>query len=76
MNPGDSVHDVSRTETDETGDPGPVGQGNGTLTRSPRTEKPLQDIQDIIDKLAAVTQQLRRPNSGVAGRPNLTPPAP
>ena len=62
MNPGDSVHDVSRTGPDETGDPGAAaGQGNGTLTRSPRTEKPLQDIQDIIDKLAAVTQQLRRP---------------
>jgi hypothetical protein len=70
MNPGDSVHDVSRTGPDETGDPGPVGQGNGTLTRSPRTGKPLQDIQDIIDKLAAVTQQLRHPKSGADSRSN------
>ena len=70
MNPGDSVHDVSRTGPDETGDPGAVGQGNDTLTRSPRTEKALQDIQDIIDKLAAVTQQLRHPKSNVASRSN------
>jgi hypothetical protein len=70
MNPGDSVHDVSRAGSDETGDPGPVGQGNGTLTRSPRTEKPLQDIQDIIDKLAAVTRQLRHPKSSTASRSN------
>ena len=32
-------------------------------TRSPGTQKPLQDIQDLIDKLAAVTQQLRHPGS-------------
>jgi len=70
MNPGDSVHDVSRTGPEETSDPGVAGQGNGTLTRSPRTEKPLQDIQDIIDKLAAVTQQLRHPKSSVASRSN------
>jgi len=70
MNPGDSVHDVSRTGPDEPSDPGAAGQGNGTLTRSPRTEKPLQDIQDIIDKLAAVTQQLRHPKSSVASRSN------
>ena len=70
MNPGDSVHDVSCAGPDETGDPGPVGQGNGTLTRSPRTEKPLQDIQDIIDKLAAVTQQLRHPKSSADSRSN------
>jgi hypothetical protein len=35
------------------------------MARSPRTEKPLEDIQDIIDKLAAVTQELRRPKSSV-----------
>jgi hypothetical protein len=70
MNPGDSVHDVSRTGPDEPGDPGAADQGNDTLTRSPRTEKALQDIQDIIDKLAAVTQQLRHPKSNVASRSN------
>ena len=51
--------------------------GNGsTPTRSPRSpvppqasvpqkavpQKAVQDIQDIIDKLAAVTQQLRHPH--------------
>ena len=71
MNPGDSVQDVSRTGPDETSDSGTAaGQGNGTLTRSPGNEKPLQDIQDIIDKLAAVTQQLRDPKSNVASRSN------
>ena len=70
MNPGDSVHDASRTGPDETGDTGAAGQGNDTLTRSPRTEKSLQDIQDIIDKLAAVTLQLRHPKSNAASRSN------
>ena len=71
MNPGDNVQDVSRTGPDDTSGSGAAaGQGNGTLTRSPRTEKPLQDIQDIIDKLAAVDQQLRRPKSSAASRSN------
>jgi hypothetical protein len=68
MNPGDSVQDVSRTGPDEDG-LGAVGQGNGTLAQSPRFHKPVQDIQDIIDKLAAVTQQLRHPGS-MAGPSN------
>ena len=68
MNPGDSVQDVSRTGPDETSGSGTAAaQGNGTLTRSPGNEKPLQDI---IDKLAAVTQQLRDPKSNVASRSN------
>lgn len=71
MNPGDSVHDVSRTGPDEASGLGPAaGQGNGTMARSPRTEKSLEDIQDIIDKLAAVTQELRRPKSSVVSRSN------
>jgi hypothetical protein len=70
MNPGDSVHDVSRTGPDEAGGPGAVGHGSGTMARSPRTEKPLEDIQDIIDKLAAVNQELRRPKSSAASRSN------
>jgi hypothetical protein len=68
MNPGDSVQDASRTGPDEASDLGAAGQGNVTPERSPRAQEPVQDIQDIIDKLAAVTQQLRRPNSSVAGR--------
>jgi hypothetical protein len=77
MNPGDRVQDASRTGPDDASGLGAAaGQGDGTPMRSPRTQKHLQDIQDIIDKLAAVTQQLRRPNSGMAGRPNLNPQAP
>jgi hypothetical protein len=71
MNPGDSVQDVSRTGPDEASGLGAAaGQGSGTIARSPRTEKPLEDIQDIIDKLAAVTQELQRPKSSVASRSN------
>ena len=70
MNPGDSVHDVSRTGPDETPGPGAAGQGSGTMARSPRTEQPLEDIQDIIDKLAAVNQELRRPKSSAASQSN------
>ena len=71
MNPGDSVPNVSRTGSDEASGLGTAaGQGNGMTARSPRTEKPLEDIQDIIDKLAAVTQELRRPKSSVVSRSN------
>ena len=71
MNPGDSVQDVSRPGPDEPTGPGAaVGQDHGTMTRSPRTEKALQDIQDIVDKLAAVTQQLRHPKGSAASRSN------
>ena len=79
MNPGDSVHDVSRTGPDEASgvgtaagavSHGTAGHGRGMPARSPRSTKPLQDIQDIIDKLAAVTQQLRRPGSSMAGPSN------
>jgi hypothetical protein len=62
MNPGDSVYDASRSEHDGPGWAGAtVGFGHDKLTRSPRSQKPIQDIQDIIDKLAAVNQELRRP---------------
>ena len=71
MNPGDIVQDASRTGPDEaSGFGAAAGQGDGMPTRSPRAQKPLQDIQDIIDKLAAVTQQLRRPGGSVAGPSN------
>ena len=70
MNPGDSVQDVSRTGPDEASGLSAAGPGSGTIARSPRTEKPLEDIQDIIDKLAAVDQELRRSKSGAASRSN------
>jgi hypothetical protein len=46
-----------------------LGTAADEPTRSPGTQKPLQDIQDLIDKLAAVTQQLRHPGS-MAGPSN------
>ncbi|MFY9929287.1 MAG: hypothetical protein WAK82_14885 [Streptosporangiaceae bacterium] len=62
MNPGDSVHDASRPAPDEASGPGTTADpGSGQPTLSPRAQKPVQDIQDLIDKLAAVTQQLRHP---------------
>jgi hypothetical protein len=66
MKPGDSVQDASRSEHDGAGRAGATA-GFDKLTRSPGTQKPLQDIQDIIDKLAVVTQELRRPGSRVPG---------
>lgn len=59
MNIGDSVQDVSRSGPEDVTVPGATGHGDGHQARS---LKPLQDIQDLIDKLAAVTQQLRHPN--------------
>jgi hypothetical protein len=71
MNSGDSVQDASRTGLDEASGPGAAaGPGSPTPARSPRTQKPLQDIQDLIDELAAVTQQLRYPHASVASRSN------
>jgi hypothetical protein len=68
MNSGESVHDASRTGLDEASGPGAAaGQDGHPPARSPRT---LQDIQDIIDKLAVVTQQLRHPHGGVTSRSN------
>ena len=68
MNSGDSVQDATRSGPDEASGFGAAGEG--APTRSPGTQKPLQDIQDLIDKLAAVTQQLRHPGS-MAGPSNL-----
>jgi hypothetical protein len=72
MNPGDSVQDVSRTGPDEASglDAAAAGPGSAMMARSPRTEKPLEDIQDIIDKLAAVDRELRRSKSSAASRSN------
>jgi hypothetical protein len=68
MNPGDSVQDATRSGPDEASG-FDAATGQGASMRSPRTQKPLQDIQDLIDELAAVTQQLRRPGS-MTGPPN------
>jgi hypothetical protein len=72
MNPGDMGQDVGGSGPDDTSGFGTVATpGNTTLTpvklaESPRTQETLQDIQDIIDKLAAITQQLRRPGRSAA----------
>jgi hypothetical protein len=71
MNSGDSVQDASRTGLDAASGLGAAaGQGSQTPARSPRTHEPVQDIQDLIDKLAAVSRQLRHPRGGVASRSN------
>ena len=59
MNIGDSVQDASRSGIEDGTVPGALGHGDSHQARSLRTQKHLQDIQDLIDKLAAVTQQLR-----------------
>jgi len=62
MNFGDSLEDASRSGPDDVTAPGAVdGHGDGHRARALTIQRPLQDIQDIIDKLAAVTQQLRHP---------------
>ena len=63
MNPGKSVPDADmscRPGQDDADEPGAVASHAGTAARSLVTDRALQDIQDIIDKLAALTQQLRR----------------
>jgi hypothetical protein len=75
MNPGNGAPDADLScrpgqddvSADASGTDAAAGHDDGPATRSPRIQRPLQDIQDIIDKLAAVTQQLRRPGSSVSG---------
>jgi len=66
MNPVDSVPDAGlscRPGQDARGPDEAGDQGGGMPPRAGWAQRPLQDIQDLIDKLAAVTQQLRRPGS-------------
>ena len=66
MNPVDSVPEADLScgpgwdacAPDEAAD-----HGGGMPPRASWAQRPLQDIQDLIDKLAAVTQQLRHPGS-------------
>ena len=62
MNIGDSVQDASRSGIEDGTVPDALGHGHSHQARSLRTQQHLQDIQDLIDKLAAVTQQLRHPS--------------
>ena len=62
MNIGDSVQDASRSGIEDGTVPGALGHDDSHQARSLRAQKHLQDIQDLIDKLTAVTQQLRHPS--------------
>jgi hypothetical protein len=66
MNPVDSVPDADlscRPGQDPCGPNEAADDGGGAPPRAGWAHRPLQDIQDLIDKLAAVTQQLRHPGS-------------
>ena len=77
MNLGDSAHDASRSRLDDASRPGAAaGDGSGKPARSPRTQEALQDIQDLVDKLAAVTRQLGRHDRGVSAPATLASEAP
>ena len=77
MNLGDSAHDASRSRPDDASPPAAAaGDGSDKPARSPRTQEALQDIQDLVDKLAAVTRQLGRHDRGVSGPVALAPEAP
>jgi hypothetical protein len=64
MNPASHVQDANPSsppgQDDASRLDAAAGYGVGTPARSPGAHRHVQDIQDIIDKLAAVTQQLRR----------------
>jgi hypothetical protein len=67
MNPVNSVPDADlslRPGQDDASGPGTAADhADDVSPRAPWTQRPLQDIQDLIDKLAAVTQQLRHQSS-------------
>jgi hypothetical protein len=67
MNPVDSVPDADLSyrpgQDDASGNGMAADHGDDMASRAPWAQRPLQDIQDLIDKLAAVTQQLRHPGS-------------
>ena len=71
MNSGNSRPDAElscRPAQDDAIDSGTADDGgSGTSAQPAGAPQPLQDIQDIIDKLAAVTQQLGRPASSLHG---------
>ncbi len=75
MNSGNSRPDAElscRPAQDDAIDSGAADDhGSGTPAQPAGAQRPLQDIQDIIDKLAAVTQQLRRPTSSLHSSPRL-----
>ena len=65
MKSSDGAHDASPART--------RGGPPMTAPRPGPTSESLRDIQDIIDKLAAVTQQLRAPHPRSGRVPDRTP---
>jgi hypothetical protein len=65
MNTGNPVQDADPRVRPEADDvmPGDEARPPLRLRRVPNLQ-PVQDIQELIDKLAAVTRQLRRPVKG------------
>jgi len=61
MNPGDSLPDASRPgqEAASAGYPCSPSAWPAALPEPQRSGQTVKDIQDIIDRLAAVTRQLR-----------------
>jgi hypothetical protein len=75
MNRVDSVSGADLSclpEQDACGSGEAADDGGNMPPRAGWAHRPLQDIQDLIDKLAAVTQQLRHPGS--AGRDSSRSP--
>jgi len=79
MNPVDSMPDADlscRSGQDDAGGPDEAADhASGTPSRSGWTQRPLLEIQDLIDKLAAVTQQLRHPGSSLRSEPGADRPS-
>ena len=67
MKSSDGAHDVSPPA------PETLGAAAGVGAPARPTSESLRDIQDIIDKLAAVTQQLRAPRPRSGRVPDRTP---
>lgn len=62
MNTGKSVQDTDPRVRAEADDEMPGESARGPLRLRPvQGLQPVQDIQEIVDKLAAVTKQLRHP---------------
>ena len=76
MNLGDSAYDASRSRLDDATARCRRWRRSEKPARSPRTQEALQDIQDLVDKLAAVTRQLGRHDRGASGPVTLNPEAP
>jgi hypothetical protein len=66
---GDGAQDATQPGPGDAAAAG-TADGDGKPARSLRTQESLQDILDIIDKLAAITQQLRSSHPGPASVPD------